>query len=77
MTGKIKNWNDKGFGFITPDDNSEDLFFHFAAVVKEPGAPYVSFTVGQAVTYDVDMSKSKPQVKNVVPGIMNWHEYKR
>ncbi len=30
MKGKITQWNnDKGFGFITPDDNSDKIFFDY------------------------------------------------
>ena len=33
MTGSVKTMNEKGFGFITPDDQGKDLFFHQTGLV--------------------------------------------
>ncbi|MGB8946639.1 MAG: cold-shock protein [Streptomyces sp.] len=54
----------KGFGFITPDDGGEDIFFHFSAVQVDG---FKTFTEGQAVQYDVAMTAKGPAAVNVVP----------
>lgn len=41
--------DDKGFGFITPDDQSKDLFVHHSAII---GEGYRSLAEGAKVTYD-------------------------
>ncbi len=48
-TGTVK-WfsDDKGFGFITPDDQSKDLFVHHSAII---GEGYRSLAEGAKVTY--------------------------
>ena len=51
-TGTVK-WfsNDKGFGFITPDDQSTDLFVHQSAIL---GEGYRSLAEGAKVSYEVE-----------------------
>jgi uncharacterized membrane protein YsdA (DUF1294 family)/cold shock CspA family protein len=47
--GTIKHWNDeKGYGFITPDNGDIDIFLHINAFNKRPHRP----EVGQVVSYD-------------------------
>ncbi|MFM5879828.1 cold shock domain-containing protein [Aeromonas sanarellii] len=43
MKGKITQWNDdKGFGFITPEDGSEKTFFHISAVSPKDRRPQIN-----------------------------------
>jgi CspA family cold shock protein len=62
-TGTVK-WFDetKGFGFITPDDGSKDVFAHFSAIASDG---YRSLTEGQQVTFDVVQGQKGPQAANI------------
>jgi cold shock protein len=64
-TGTVK-WfsDDKGFGFITPDDESKDLFVHHTAIV---GEGYRSLAEGAKVTYDAEPGDKGPKAANVQP----------
>jgi cold shock protein len=59
-TGTVK-WfsSEKGFGFITPDDGSKDLFVHQSAIL---GDGYRSLT---EVTYDAESGDKGPRAANV------------
>jgi len=62
-TGTVK-WfsDDKGFGFITPDDQSKDLFVHHTGIVADG---YRSLPEGAKVSYDSEPGPKGPKAVNV------------
>ena len=63
--GTVKWFNDaKGFGFITPDDGSKDLFAHFSAI---QGNGFKSLRENQKVSYDVTTGPKGDQATNIRP----------
>ena len=62
-TGTVKWFNEsKGFGFITPDDGSKDVFVHFSAIASEG---FRTLAVGQQVSFNVEDGPKGPQATNV------------
>lgn len=62
--GTVKWFNaDKGFGFITPEDGSKDLFVHFSEIVTDGG--YASLDEGQQVEYEVGEGQKGPCANKV------------
>ncbi|MBE0495011.1 MAG: cold-shock protein [Campylobacterales bacterium] len=56
--------NDKGFGFIQPEDGSKDVFVHFRQV-NNTGFGRVSLDEGQKVTFEIGQGQKGPQAENV------------
>jgi CspA family cold shock protein len=62
-SGTVKWFNDdKGYGFITPDDGGNDLFVHHSNI-QMPG--FKSIKEGQRVQYEAAKGKKGPEATNV------------
>jgi cold shock protein len=63
-TGTVKWFNDdKGFGFIAPEDGSgDDVFVHQSAIVSDG---FRTLAEGATVTYEVESSEKGPRAVNV------------
>ena len=63
--GTVKWFNDqKGYGFITPDDGGEDLFVHHSEIKAEGRT---TLREGQKVEFEVGQGRKGPCATNVVP----------
>jgi len=54
--------NEKGYGFITPEDGSKDLFVHFSSI---EGEGYRSLNDGARVSYEAEDGPKGPVAVNV------------
>ncbi len=61
--GTVKWFNeDKGYGFISPDEGSEDLFVHYSGIV---GNGFKALDEGEKVTYEATQGRKGLQAENV------------
>ena len=61
--GTVKWFNEeKGYGFISPDDGGDDLFVHFSGIA---GEGYKSLEEGEKVTYEAAQGRKGMQAENV------------
>ena len=64
-SGTVKWFNDsKGYGFITPDEGSKDLFVHHSNIA---GEGFKSLAEGARVSYDAEAGDKGPKAVNVAP----------
>lgn len=62
-TGTVKFFNTtRGFGFISPDDGSKDVFVHISAVES---AGMGNLVEGQKVSFDIEQEARGPKAVNL------------
>jgi CspA family cold shock protein len=66
MAEGVVKWfsNEKGYGFITPDDGGKDLFLHFKEI---QGEGFRTVNEGQRVSFEAAQGAKGPQATNVTP----------
>ncbi len=61
--GTVKWFNEeKGYGFITPDEGTEDLFVHYSGIA---GSGFRSLEEGAKVSYEATRGEKGMQAENV------------
>ena len=64
VNGTVKWFNEsKGFGFISREDGSDDVFVHYSSIA---GNGFKSLVEGDAVSFDLEDGSKGPKAVNVV-----------
>ncbi len=62
--GTVKWFSDqKGYGFVTPEDGSKDVFIHHSAI---QGEGFKTLSEGQQVEFEITQGPKGPQASNVI-----------
>ena len=66
MAQGTEKWfsDEKGYGFISPDDGGEDLFVHHTGIA---GEGFKTLDEGAKVTYEATQGRKGMQAENVTP----------
>ncbi len=71
--GFLKTWkDDRGFGFIKPDDGSQDVFIHITALAGMARRPFRGDTIYYQVEEDADGKRKAINAR--IEGVANVEE---